>query len=117
MVDQYSAETGAERLILLGSHMAGGGEMAARSVANKIELLGKSVTVYASPKIGKALNDLISELTFFEGVKLSQLLEAMYSQGKKDGARAAFEALESKVLEAEKLVPHKNPGQPRKRTK
>ena len=91
--------------------------MGARSVANKIKLLSHEVTVYASPRIGNALNELVSNLTIFEGVKLSQLMEALYEQGRKDGARAAFEVLESKVLEAERLVPHKNPGKPKKKHK
>ena len=91
--------------------------MAARSVANKINLVKQIVTVYASPKIGQALNDLIKNLSVYEGVKLAQCLEAMYDQGKKDGARVAFEVLEEKVIEAEKQVPHKNPGKPKKRAR
>jgi hypothetical protein len=91
--------------------------MPARSVANKVKLLNKEVTVYASPKVGRAVNDLMSELPLFEGVKLAQLMEALYEQGRKDGARAAFEVVENKVIEAERLVPHKNPGKPKKRTR
>ena len=91
--------------------------MAARSVANRIKLLDKEVIVYASPKVSNALYDLIHKLGMYEGVKLTQLLQALYDQGKKDGARAAFRVLEEKVIEAENLVPHKNPGkQPRKPT-
>jgi hypothetical protein len=89
--------------------------MAARTVANKIKLHKKEVTVYASPQIGKTLHDMVSNLSLFEAIKLHQLLESMYEQGKKDGARAAFDALEKKVIEAEKLVPHKNPGKPRRK--
>jgi hypothetical protein len=38
----------------------------------------------------------------------------VYLQGKKDGARTAFDATVEKINEAKKLVPHKNPGKPRK---
>ena len=90
--------------------------MVARYVANPIKLGNHTVKVYASPKVGHALNAVTKDMTFYQGVKLLQLLEAVYEQGKKDGARNAFDTLQEKVLEAEKLVPHKNPGKPRKKT-
>ncbi len=54
-------------------------------------------------------------MTLYQGVKLSEILEAIYEQGKKDGARTAFETLKAKTREAENLVPHRNPGQPKKK--
>ena len=56
-------------------------------------------------------------MTLYNGVKLSQLFEAVYVQGRKDGARYAFDTVSEKMNEAEKLVPHKNPGQPKKKKK
>ncbi len=91
--------------------------MAARYIANNIQLVAQTVTVYASPKVSHALDVVTKDMTLYEGVKLVQLLEAIYLQGKKDGARAAFETVNTKFLEAGKLVPHKNPGQPKKARK
>jgi hypothetical protein len=90
--------------------------MTARFVANKIQLADQAVTIYASPKVSHALEVVTQDMTLYEGVKLVQLMQAIYQQGKKDGARAAFEMLDTKLLEAEKAIPHKNPGKP-KRTK
>jgi hypothetical protein len=88
--------------------------MTARFVANKIQLVDHTVTVYASPKVSHALEVVSEDMTLYEGVKLVQLMEAIYQQGRKDGARAAFETMNSKFIEAEKLIPHKNPGKPKR---
>jgi hypothetical protein len=58
---------------------------------------------------------MISNASLYEGVKLAQILEAVYLQGKKDGAREAFEELDTSVAEAKSLVPHQRPGRPRKK--
>ena len=73
-----------------------------------------NVLVYASPKVSDALKEVLQEMTLYKGVRLSQVIEAVYIQGKKDGAKNAFLTLDAKVLEAKKKVPHKNPGRPKK---
>lgn len=84
--------------------------MVARYKKNDVKLNDeKKVDVYATPKISHAL-DLIDQMSLFEGVKLMQLLEVMYEQGKKDGARNAFSAIHAGVAAAEKSIPHRNPG-------
>jgi uncharacterized phage protein gp47/JayE len=89
--------------------------MTVRNKANKIQLPNEVVIIYATPRISDALKDVMKDLTLYQGVKLSQLFEAVYNQGKKDGARVAFEAISEKVCEAQKAVPHKNPGKPKKK--
>ena len=89
--------------------------MTARNKANKIQLPNEVVTVYATPRVSEALKEVVKDLNLYQGVKLAQLFEAIYIQGKKDGARSAFDAISEKVGEAQKLVPHKNPGKPKKR--
>jgi hypothetical protein len=89
--------------------------MAARYKRNLIPIGDKSVMVYASPRISAALHELTIDMTLYQGVRFAQVMEALYEQGKKDGARGAFEAIESKVKEAVRLIPHRNPGKPRKR--
>jgi hypothetical protein len=89
--------------------------MAARTIKNLIPLAGQQIAVYASPSISAAFKHVSDDMNMFKGVKLAQLLEAVYEQGKKDGARKAFEAIEGKFAEAAKAVPHKNPGKPKKK--
>lgn len=80
-----------------------------------VALAKKDVAVYASPKISVALN-LINEMSLYEGVRMIQLVEAVYDQGKKDGARSVFEEIEGKVKEVQKAIPYKNPGKPKKKS-
>lgn len=89
--------------------------MTARYKKNIVPLGEKNVTVYASPRISAAIESLTEDMNLYQGVRFAQVLEAMYEQGKKDGARNAFRALEEKMREAETLVPHRNPGKPRRK--
>ena len=73
------------------------------------------VRVYASPRIAHAFKEVAMDMNLYKGVRLLQILEAVYIQGKKDGARSAFQTIDSQIIEAKKEVPHKNPGRPRKR--
>lgn len=73
-----------------------------------------TVKVYASPKVGEALRELTAEMKLYQGVRLGQVLEAFYAQGKKDGAREAFAQVDKGNAAAKKLVPHRTPGRPKK---
>jgi len=87
---------------------------APRNKKNVISTTGKQIAIYASPKISKAM-EIIGEMTVFEGVKVLEVIEAAYSQGKKDGARDAFDHIQTGIAAAQKAVPHKNPGKPKKK--
>ena len=76
---------------------------------------GKIIKVYAGARVSDALAEVTSDMTLYKGVRLAQLLEAFYSQGKKDGARQAFEAAGKAMRVAEQSVPHRVPGRPKKR--
>jgi ABC-type Fe3+-hydroxamate transport system substrate-binding protein len=39
----------------------------------------------------------------------------MYEQGKKDGARKAFEELDDRIAKLKEAIPHRTPGRPRKK--
>jgi hypothetical protein len=82
---------------------------------NLINLGDQKIAVYASPKISAAMETITADMTLMQGVKLLQVLEAVYYQGTKDGARTAFEKLAGAVKEVEKAVPHRNPGKPKKK--
>lgn len=90
--------------------------MATKYTKQLMQFSNKKVPIYAGSKVTHALN-LIGEMSIYEGVKMLQLLEAVYEQGKKDGARSVFEAIEGKVKEVEKAIPYRNPGQPKKKPK
>ncbi|QRY31153.1 hypothetical protein JVX96_24215 [Variovorax sp. PDNC026] len=88
---------------------------AARTQKNMLDLGKQKVAVYASPKIAHAMKELTEDMSLYEGVRFTQILEAVYKQGNKDGARNAFEQIHAGVKAAEKAVPHQNPGKPKKR--
>jgi hypothetical protein len=70
-----------------------------------------AVSVYTSPRVADALEEIVASSTLYEGVRLLQILEAVYEQGRKDGARSVFEELERVKGE----IPHANPGRPKKK--
>lgn len=85
-----------------------------RNIKNVISLSTQEVAVYASPRISKALEEVTKDLTLYHGVRLTQVLEAVYAQGLKDGARGAFAEIDDKLKEVKAAVPHRNPGKPKK---
>lgn len=88
-----------------------------RQVKNVIPLGSQDVAVYATPKIGKALTEITEDMSLYHGVRLAQVLEAVYTQGQKDGARNAIGTLEEALTIAKEGVPHRNPGKPAKAKK
>jgi hypothetical protein len=68
------------------------------------------VYIYAGKHIVEALK-IIDNHSIYEGVKLQQLMEVVYTQGKKDGARSVFREID--ILKGK--IPHRNPGQPKKK--
>ena len=85
-----------------------------RNIKNVIPVASGELSVYASPRISRALTEVTEDMTLYHGVRLTQIFESIYNQGKKDGARDAFSEIDKKVKEAEKAIPHRNPGQPKK---
>ena len=86
-----------------------------RNVKNMIPLGSKEVAVYATPRVANALDEITEDMTLYHGVRLAQVMEAMYEQGKKDGAREAFSELDDKLKEVKQAIPHRNPGKPKKK--
>ncbi|MFN6507751.1 hypothetical protein [Xanthomonas translucens] len=85
-----------------------------RNKKNVVATNKSQIAIYASPKISKAM-EIIGEMKIFEGVKVLEVIEAAYNQGKKDGARDAFDHVQTGITAAQKAVPHKNPGKPKKK--
>jgi hypothetical protein len=89
--------------------------MAAKYKKNLIPISGTEIAVYASPNVSVAFTAVVEDMNLFKGAKLGLILEAVYTQGKKDGAREAFSTVAGKFSEAQALIPHKNPGKPKKK--
>ncbi|MDF2916579.1 MAG: hypothetical protein K0S70_796 [Microbacterium sp.] len=47
---------------------------------------GQVIPVYAGVKVGRALDEVTEDMTVYQGVRLYEVLEAVYKQGLKDGA-------------------------------
>jgi hypothetical protein len=69
------------------------------------------VPVYFGTRILKALHEVTLDMTLYKGVRLGELLQAVYEQVKKDGARQVKDSFDHMM----KQIPHKNPGQPKKK--
>lgn len=84
----------------------------AHYVRINVSLVGtKKISVYAGKQIRDALSEISSKATLYHGVRLAQVLGAVYAQGKKDGARDVFEQVDG--LKSD--ISHRNPGQPKKK--
>jgi hypothetical protein len=83
-----------------------------RSVALPVKSEGRDVAILMSPRRADTLERIVGEMKTFDGVKLLDIMEAVYVQGRKDGAAAVFEGIE----DVRKAIPHKRPGRPRKRS-
>jgi hypothetical protein len=65
----------------------------------RIPINDGSIVVYASARHREALAH-INETDIFNGVKLLQLFEEVYRQGKKDGAAEAFGSIDKGIATA-----------------
>jgi hypothetical protein len=68
------------------------------------------LSVYASPKILTALKEVTADLTLYHGVRLMEILGAVYQQGLKDGRRDVVTQIESMKTNLNYLPP----GRPKK---
>jgi len=84
-----------------------------KSVKTVIHLKGEKVPIYAGRSVLEAFHVISKDLNLYDGVRLTQFLEVLYEQGKKDGAREVF----GRVDELKAGISHQNPGRPRKRKK
>ncbi len=64
----------------------------------------KTIRLYAGARVSDALREISSKMTMYEGVRLTQVLEAMYEQGRKDGARKAFEELDDRIAKLKEAI-------------
>jgi sulfate adenylyltransferase subunit 1 (EFTu-like GTPase family) len=84
-----------------------------KTMAVKLKKHGE-VKVYASPRVGDALKEITENMDIYHGVRLVQVLEAIYAQGLKDGARRVFEGIDKSLVSVKKAIPYRPPGRPKK---
>lgn len=78
-----------------------------------IQLATTTVPVYASPRVADALREVVEDMTLYKGVRLGQVLEAVFETGKKKGREEVF----IEIDDVKKQLPFRPPGQPRKHKK
>jgi hypothetical protein len=69
-----------------------------------------TVPVRTSSRTASALEEISGGMDLFQGVRLTQILEAVYEQGRKDGAHEVIDGFEKLA----KTIPHKAPGRPKR---
>lgn len=74
-----------------------------------IQLSEGPLTLYASPSVLNALNEVTTDMTLYKGVRLAQVLKAAYEQGRKDGRREVIEKFDAIKQQTNCL----SPGRPR----
>lgn len=72
------------------------------------------IAVLASPRTADALEEIVKNADLYDGVKLTQIMEAVYVQGHKDGARQAIEQLEAELTTVRKKLAPRRPGRPKR---
>lgn len=75
-----------------------------------IDLTKGPLSLYASPRVLTALDEVTTELTLYKGVRLAEVLSAVYEQGLKDGRKDVVDQFQS-LTKTMKYLP---PGRPSK---
>lgn len=65
-----------------------------RYVKFDVALASGDITLYAGPKVRTALDEVTKDMTLYHGVRLSEVMEAVYEQGQKDGRKEIIEKIE-----------------------
>lgn len=77
----------------------------------EVALSTRPLILYASQKVAAALHEVnILDKTIYEGVRLGQVMEAVYEQGLKDGRREVIEKIDAIKRQTNYLPP----GRPKK---
>ncbi len=87
-----------------------------RLVKTDVILDGGKVSIYAGTSVLEALKIVSMDLDIYKGVRLSQLLTALYVQGLKNGRREIFDKLDALKDSSQHRIPGR-PKKPKKRVK
>src|SRR5579871_4352829 len=84
-----------------------------RTILLELPTARTTVPVRASARVADALDDITRDMSLYHGVRLLQVLEAVYNQGHKNGALAAFNAVDEETAKAKARIQHRPVGRPR----
>jgi hypothetical protein len=76
-----------------------------------VDLPSGEITLYVGSKVRCALEEVMKDMDVYHGVRLTEVMEAVYEQGQKDGRREIIEKVEG----IKKGVNYLPPGRPRKK--
>ncbi len=85
----------------------------ARYQKTTVKLPSNDLTLYVGSKVRSALQEVTTDMDLYHGVRLGEVLEAVYEQGLKDGRREIIEKVEG-IKSGVNYLP---PGRPKKRKK
>ena len=81
----------------------------------KVNLPGhETLTLYAGARILSAFEEVIEDMTLYKGVRLEQVMKAVYEQGLKDGRREVIEQMDAKFKATKNEINYLPPGRPKK---
>lgn len=76
-----------------------------------VALPSAAITLYAGSKVRSALEEVVADMTLYKGVRLAEVMGAIYQQGLKDGRREIIEKIEG-IKTGVNYLP---PGRPKKK--
>jgi hypothetical protein len=74
----------------------------------------ETLTLYAGKKILSAFEEVVEDMTLYKGVRLQQVMKAVYEQGLKDGRREIIEEMDRKFELTKSETKYLPPGRPKK---
>ena len=78
-----------------------------------VALPAGEVTLYAGTKVRSALDEITRDMTLYHGVRLAEVIEAVYEQGQKEGRKEIIEKMDG----IKTTVNYLPPGRPKKKKK
>jgi len=76
-----------------------------------------SLTLYVGQHTRNAVRDVFDDLHMYKEVKVIQVMEAYYEQGKKDGRKEMVETMDAMMDSVKSNVNYLGPGRPKKATR
>ncbi len=78
-----------------------------------VELTDGPIALYVGSKVRSALDEITTDMTLYHGVRLAEVMQAVYNQGQKDGRKEVVEQMDG-IKATLNYLP---PGQPKKKKK
>jgi hypothetical protein len=88
--------------------MAGNKNSGPRLISVALPKAGET-KIYANQSVANALEEVTEDMKVYHAVRLGQVMEAAYEQGRRDGRRQAFEKLDA--VKSDPEMKYLNPGQ------